>query len=161
MRTASAIAAAAFASLAGCGEEAPPRPPEEKRESRASVPSTVPTTPRAARQAATSAESDDAATVLRRYYAMIEDRHYAEAHALREPGATDAAAFAAHFASFESHRATVGAPSEPAEADGWRYVEVPVQTYGAMKDGSPFGSAGTVTLRRPKSGGPWRIFTNR
>ena len=33
-------------------------------------------------------------------------------------------------------------------AAGSLYVEVPVQTYGKLQDGTPFSSAGTVTMRR-------------
>jgi hypothetical protein len=69
-----------------------------------------------------------------------------------------AADFAAAFERYASHRATVGAPSRPVEAGGWFYVEVPVQTYGTMRDGTPFGSAGIVTLRRRQGGGDWRIY---
>jgi hypothetical protein len=46
-----------------------------------------------------------------------------------------------------------------AEAGEWLYVEVPVQRYGKFRDGKTFANAGTVTLRRRKSGGEWRIFT--
>ena len=104
-------------------------------------------------------EAGDAAEVLRRYYASISERRYSEAHKLRETGGADAAAFAAYFERFGSLRVTVGTPSEPVEAGGWLYVEVPVHTYGTMKDGKPLGSAGTVTLRRREPGGEWRIFT--
>ncbi len=145
--------------LAACTEEAAPTPPERKPESQA------PATPRAAAaspgldQGMSAAETGDAADVLRRYYALIGERRYSQAHKLREPDGADADAFAAHFERFASHGVTVGTPSEPAEAGGWLYVEVPVQTYGTMKDGTPFGSAGTVTLRRREPGGEWRIFT--
>jgi hypothetical protein len=97
--------------------------------------------------------------VLRDYYGLIDERRYAEAYALRGPNEGGVGAFAAHFERFASQKVTVGQPSEPAEAGEWLYVEVPVQTYGSMKDGTPFGSAGTVTLRRRRSGGAWHIFT--
>jgi hypothetical protein len=106
-----------------------------------------------------SADAGDAADVLRRYYALIGQGRYSEAHKLREAGGADAGAFAAYFERFASHGVTVGTPSEPVEAGGWHYVEVPVHSYGMMKDGKVFGSAGTMTLRRRTQGGGWRIFT--
>ena len=100
-----------------------------------------------------------AADVLKRYYALISEQRYEEARALRESGgrAPTAEQFAANFDKYAEHRATVGIPSLVAEADGWLYVEVPVQTYGKLKSGAAFGSAGTVTLRRRKGDGQWRI----
>ena len=97
--------------------------------------------------------------MLRRYYDLLEQRRYADAYALREESNSDISAFRAHFERFATQKVTVGTPSEPVAGDGWLYVEVPVQTYGTMKDGTPFGSAGTVTLRRRQSGGEWRIYT--
>ena len=99
--------------------------------------------------------------MLQTYYALIEAGKFKEAYRLREPekkGASEEA-FAANYARYAEHHATVGAPSRVAEAGEWLYVEVPVQPYGRMKDGSPLASAGTVTLRRRASGGQWRIFT--
>ena len=114
---------------------------------------------------AASSEAQGAAAVLQSYYALIEARRYGEAWELRErgPNAPDAAAFARNFERYREHRATVGAPSEPVAASGFLFVEVPVHTYGVMKDGRGFGSAGTVTLRRSQAGskrGQWRIYTS-
>jgi hypothetical protein len=103
--------------------------------------------------------ASDAATALRLYYDHIEAGRYEAAFELREPGEADAAAFVAHFRRFASQKVSIGLPSIPVEGKGWLYVEVPVQTYGTMTDGTPFGSAGTVTLRRRASGGDWRIYT--
>ena len=145
--------------LAACGDEAAPTPPGPRLERQA------PATPPAAAvspaldQPLAAVEAGDAADVLRRYYALIGERRYSQAHKLREPNGADADAFAAHFERFASHGVTVSMASEPVEAEGWLYVEVPVHTYGTMKDGTPFGSAGTVTLRRRETGGEWRIFT--
>lgn len=104
-------------------------------------------------------ESKGATEVLRRYYALIEKGRYTEAYALREAEKTNAEAFAAHFERFETQKVTVGSSSRPVQAGDWLYVEVPVQTYGTMKDGKPFGSAGTVTLRRRTTDHSWRIYT--
>ncbi len=145
--------------LAACGDEAAPTPTARNPEKQA--PAAPPAAAASADidQSKSAAETGDAANVLRRYYALIGERRYSEAHKLRERNGADADAFAAHFEQFASHGVTVGTASEPVEAGGWLYVEVPVHTYGAMKDGTPFGSAGTVTLRRRKSGREWRIFT--
>ena len=145
--------------LAACGDEAAPTRPEPGPEIRAPATAPAAAASPAPDQGTLLAEKGDAAEVLRRYYALIGERRYSEAHTLREPGGADADAFAAHFERFASHGTTVGIPSEPVEAGGWLYVEVPVQTYGTMNDGTPFGSAGTVTLRRRERGGEWRIFT--
>ena len=145
--------------LAACAEEAAPIPPERKPETQAPATPPAAPAPPARGQSVSAADGGDAAHVLRDYYALIGERRYAQAHKLREPNGADADAFAAHFERFASHGVTVGTPSEPVEADGWLYVEVPVHTYGTMKDGRPFGSAGTVTLRRREPDGEWRIFT--
>lgn len=159
--------------VGGCTDQAAPPPAEPKPEpkserqvpARASAPAAAPTAapapdrPTAPGQPGSTAEADDAADVLRRYYTLIEERRFTEALELREPDGLEADAFAAHFGGYASHGATVGRQTEPVEAGSWLYVEVPVQTYGTMKGGTPFGSVGTVTLRRPKSGGDWRIFT--
>jgi hypothetical protein len=109
-----------------------------------------------------------AATVVETYYALIEAGKYREALALRENAdSMTAAKFAAGFAKYGEYHATVGAPSEIQGAAGSLYVEVPVQLYGRMKDGKPFGSAGTITLRRANdvpgataAQRRWRIYGN-
>ena len=109
---------------------------------------------------AAAARAEQAAQLLKTYYGLIEAGDYAAAYRLREPSANvTPGMFAGNFARYAEHRATIGTPSEPVAAEGWLYVEVPVQTYGQMKNGAPFGSAGTVTLRRREKGGEWRIFT--
>ena len=157
--TAWAAAVGLASMVAACGDEAPPPPAGRKPELQAPARPPAAAAAPAVDQDASAAEAGDAAEVLRRYYASISERRYSEAHKLRETGGADAAAFAAYFERFESHQVTVGAPSEPVEAGGWLYVEVPVHSYGTMKNGKPFGSAGTVTLRRRNGGGKWRIFT--
>lgn len=120
---------------------------------------------RRAARAPTAAELADAqraAAALRLYYARIGRRDYAGALALRElpPGAAAgrfAERFAASFRAYDEYRATVHVPSLPVEADGHVWLEVPVQLYGRMRDGRPFGSVGQVTMRRPARGGDWRL----
>jgi hypothetical protein len=118
------------------------------------------------RASPTSAQG--AATVVETYYALIEARNYRAAWALRwNSDAMTPEQFAAGFTDYADYHATVGAPSEIQGAAGSLYVEVPVQLYGRMKNGKPFGSAGTVTLRRvndvPGSTAEerrWRIYSN-
>ena len=56
--------------------------------------------------------------------------------------------------------AVVGAPSFPAEADGFTSVHSPVINTGRFKGGKPFGSSGNVTVRRPTQGaaGSWKVL---
>ena len=145
--------------LAACSDQAAPVPPEPQLQKQPSAASPPAAAASDTGSGEATAEARDAAEVLRRYYALIGERRYPDAHKLREPGDGDADAFAAYFERFATHGATVGTASAPVEAGGWHYVEVPVHTYGTTKDGVPFGSAGIVTLRRRVPGGEWRIFT--
>ncbi len=107
----------------------------------------------------------DAAAALKRYYARIEAGDYDAAWAMRsgETGSEAKRRFADNFKAYQSYRADVGTPSEPVEAQGWAYVEVPVMIRGTFRGGKTFSSAGSVTVRRatggPQSGGGWRIYT--
>lgn len=138
--------------LASCGSEQPPRESKVIASAPATLAKPAPA-PRAAPPAAvaTSAGAASAAEVLRTYYAAIEAGHYDQAYALRwHGGARDpgVAAFAANFARYADYHATIGAPGEMLAAAGSLYIDVPVQVVGTLKSGAPFGSAGTVTLRR-------------
>ena len=158
------LAAALALALAGCGEAERQAPAGPERTARPPVEVAPQPAPEPAKQAAEPSPQagDGAADVLKRYYALIGERRYEEARALRETGsrAPTGDQFAANFDKYAEHRATIGTPSLVAEAGDWLYVEVPVQTYGKLKTGAAFGSAGTVTLRRRKSGGQWRIHTS-
>ena len=111
------------------------------------------------------ADKGDAAAALRRYYARIAAGDYDSAWAMRsgEAGGEARRRFADNFKAYQSYQADVGTPSEPVEAGGWAYVEVPVMIRGSFRGGKPFTSAGSVTLRRatrgPGAGGGWRIYT--
>jgi hypothetical protein len=148
--------------LASCGEVESNAPPTEEP-----VPvknAQAPAQPRAEASpepASAPAGGQAAAEVVRSYYAFIQAGNYGEARKLRE-NVPDPAAFLANFERYAEHRATVGRPSETVESGDWLYVEVPVQTYGRLKTGGTFSSAGTVTLRRRKTepDGNWRIYTS-
>lgn len=112
--------------------------------------------------------STDAAALLSRYYAALGAGRYEEAWRLRAPRAEGRSAtleeFAASYARYAEYHASIGAPSQPVAARGLLYVEVPVHSYGRMRNGQPFSSAGTVTLRRAADGTAaeqeWRIVTD-
>ncbi|WP_197054235.1 MliC family protein [Sphingomonas sp. 37zxx] len=56
--------------------------------------------------------------------------------------------FTQGFKQYAAYRATIGTPG-PMEADaGGRHVTIPVEISGAMRDGTPFAMAGSVTLHR-------------
>jgi hypothetical protein len=142
----------------------------------------VPPAPPAPRQPPTSRQPGGAALpaslgaqgageVLRSYFALIGAGRYSEAWALRWKGRGDsdesARAFAASFGKYAKYRANVGTPGSVQSISGSSYVDVPVQIYGRMKDGKPFSTAGTVTLRRaddtPGAGAGtrrWRIYAS-
>lgn len=150
--------------LLSCGEVESEAPPT--KEPAPAKPVQAPAQPPAKpvpEPAGAPAAGQGAAEIVRTYYALIEAGDYGEARRLREkPAGTDPAAFAANFERYAEHRATVGTPSEVVEGGDWLYVEVPVQTYGRLRSGNTFGSAGTVSLRRRK-GEPnagWRIYTS-
>lgn len=104
-----------------------------------------------ARYAPDSAQG--AANVVQTYYALIGERKYRQAWVLwGNDGAASgmsAAAFAASFARFTDYRADVGAPGDIDAGAGQRYVSVPVQIHGRLKQGAaPFHISGVVTLHR-------------
>uniref|UniRef100_UPI0035CBD0C7 hypothetical protein n=1 Tax=uncultured Sphingomonas sp. TaxID=158754 RepID=UPI0035CBD0C7 len=93
-----------------------------------------------------------AANVVQTYYALIGERKYAQAFALRDAataGAPTADAFAVSFARYSEYHANVGAPSAIEAGAGQRYVTVPVQIYARLKQGAtPVYEIGSVTLHR-------------
>lgn len=157
--------------LCSCGEAPEPNAPEAAPSKAAATPApkaeAVSVAPDIPEPEPSSSDAQGAADVARRYYALIGSGDLAEAYELRETGENEASAetFIASFAEFAEYRATVGAPSPVVEADGSSFVEVPVQIYGRKQDGTPFASAGTITLRRQDQGSAeerqWRIYTGR
>ena len=150
--------------VAACGREEPPPPAPKERQAVATAP--VPAPPPAPAPVPVIEAREDPAATLRRYYDLIEAGRYAEAWAMRSESKAGSVEFARNFASYERYRVTVGRPSEPVASGGWAYVEVPIQIFGRMKTGEPFGSAGSVSMRRA-SGAPgasarereWHIYT--
>lgn len=93
-----------------------------------------------------------AANVVQTYFALIEAGKYHQAWALWSDGGKasgmTASAFAASFANYSEYHANVGAPGQVDAGAGQRYVTVPVQAYGRLKDGNPFNLRGDITLHR-------------
>ena len=136
---------------AACGgeSEAPEDTQNRVRAARPPMPELEPPMPTEADRA----EAGDAAATLKRYYARIEAGEYDAAWSMRSGDGGDEARrrFADNFRAYETYHADVGAPSEPVEANGWAYVEVPVMIRGAFRGGKGFASSGSVTLRRATS----------
>ncbi|MES2442631.1 MAG: MliC family protein [Pseudomonadota bacterium] len=103
----------------------------------------------------TADSAQGAANVVQTYYALIEQGKVDQAYALWEPGAAGmrAPAFAASFAKYSEVHANIGAPGDIDAGAGQRYVTVPVQVYGRLKDGTPFNMRGSVTLHRTEVDG--------
>ena len=127
------------------------------------------TAPGAAGVAPASAEPgvQDAAAVIRDYYAAIEQHDYAHAWSLWSDGGRSSGQTAQQFADGFANTAHVvvqtGAPGRLDAAAGSRYIEVPVTIDAAQRDGSVRRYAGSYTLRRAVVDGAtaeqraWRI----
>ncbi|EMD84071.1 hypothetical protein [Pacificimonas flava] len=96
--------------------------------------------------------AEDAAQVVQRYGAALEQDDFAAAHALWGDGGKasgmSAAEFADSMAQYEEIYVMTGAPGRPKGAAGSLYVTVPMQMYGRLQSGDTFNRIGPVTLRR-------------
>ncbi|MBV8685069.1 MAG: hypothetical protein JOZ90_14030 [Alphaproteobacteria bacterium] len=150
-----------FLLLAACGDEAPA---PKQRAGPVATRTVGPPAPPAPRPSGSRAEgaAGAAAETLRRYYAAIGAADFGAAWRMRtsNDGLTPER-FAANFKAYESYEASVGEPSLPVRAGDWDFVEVPVMITGRMRGGKPFGTSGSVTLRRAHDGPDrgWRVFT--
>ncbi|MGA9581911.1 MAG: hypothetical protein WBR13_08095 [Allosphingosinicella sp.] len=145
--------------LAGCGGEREASQQAEQREKAGRPP--MPELEPPVETAQDREERGDAAAALKSYYARIEAGDYEAAWAMRSGETRDEARrrFADNFKAYETYHADVGTPSEPVEAQGWAYVEVPVMIRGTFRGGKSFSSAGSVTLRKATGAGDgWRIY---
>ena len=141
--------------LAGCGGDG-----DERGNRARNVQENAAAPPTAAPSAQDLALSVAAADALRLYYERIGRRDWRGAFAMREPApGLTLERFAASFERYEDYRATVGIPSLPARQDGAVWVQIPVQLYGRMRSGRPFGSAGAITLKREAGAEAWRIVS--
>ncbi|MFA6112862.1 MAG: MliC family protein [Sphingomonas sp.] len=94
-----------------------------------------------------------AANVVQIYYALLGEGKYRQAWALWDDGGKasgmSADAFVASFAKYSEYHANIGAPGEIDAGAGQRYVTVPVQVYGRLKQSAtPVYMLGSVTLHR-------------
>jgi hypothetical protein len=94
-----------------------------------------------------------AAQVVQSYYALLESGRYRQAWNLWDNGGRASGmtpqAFAASFNRYSEYHANIGAPGRIDAGAGQRYVTVPVQVYGRLKDRNrPFNMRGSVTLHR-------------
>jgi len=147
--------------LFACDKPAP-EPRHEQHSGPVATRPARPSTPAAAGTAEGDRDSADAASVLARYYGLIEQGDYAGAWSMRSGAAgLDRERFAANFKSYETYKADVGAPSLPVRAGGFDFVEVPVMITGRLRGGRAFSNGGSVTLRRARDGPDrgWRIYT--
>ncbi|WP_233503333.1 MliC family protein [Sphingomonas psychrotolerans] len=99
----------------------------------------------------TEDSAQGAANVVQTYYALLGEGKYGQAYRLWEPGGAgmDARAFAASFGRYSEYHANIGAPGRIDAGAGQRYVTVPVQVYGRLKQGArEFNMRGSVTLHR-------------
>jgi hypothetical protein len=115
--------------------------------------------------AAAEPTAEDAAALVRNYYAAIEARDYDRAYLLWADGANRQTPeqFAAGFATTAHVAATIDTPGRMEAAAGSRYIEVPVAIESAQQDGSVRRYVGAYTLRRAMVDGAtpeqrqWRI----
>jgi hypothetical protein len=150
--------------VAACGGEQPAPPPAPETRAGHRIPEKPAANPDATPDE-DNESGDDAADVLKRYYARIEGGDYDSAWAMRVDDPAGRERFVANFKAYERYRAAVGTPSTPVEQRGWSYVEVPVMITGRYKGGAPFATSGSVSMRRAVSAeaGPrerrWHIVT--
>jgi hypothetical protein len=148
--------------LAGCGGEREPVPQEQAKQAR---PKLAPGPVAQAPSREEIAGAKDAASMLRLYYARIEQGDYAGAVRLRSDKRTDPQRLADSFKAYETYHAQVGVPGRPVRGGDWLYVRVQIMITGGYKGGEGFSSAGTVTMRRSvaDSAAPadreWRVYT--
>ena len=150
--------------LAGCGRDSPDAGSPDRSEPAVAAAPTEATPPAAAGSAGRE-EGRGAIVVLRRYYDHIEAGRYRDAWAMRSASDEGLERFTQNFAAYDRYQVTLGNPTEPVQAEGWRYVEVPIQILGTLKGGKGFGSVGSVTMRRATTAKAepaqreWHIYT--
>ena len=132
---------------------------------------TAPVDPDAPPVDAASAEPtpQDAVAVIRDYYAAINRRDFAQAHALWSDGGRASnqtlEQFTAGFADTTGVSIEIMAPGRVDPAAGSRYIEVPVALTATHADGRQLRFVGAYTLRRSVVDGAtpdqraWRIGT--
>jgi hypothetical protein len=96
----------------------------------------------------TPGSAQGAANVVQIYFALLEAGKHAEAFELRQRGSVDARTFTSGFEKYREYHARIGAPGRIESAAESLFVELPVQIYGRLADGTEFNKAGQVRLKR-------------
>lgn len=143
----------ASADAAGNAAIPPTAPLPPATESPAPVPASPPADRTPVSEAPfTATSAQGAANVVQTYFALIEERKYADAARLwNDRGSADgmsAGEFAASFAQYRDYHAEVFAPGDTEGAAGSIYVDVPARIYGVRTSGAKFERRVTVSLRR-------------
>lgn len=104
--------------------------------------------------------AEAAVAVLRDYYAAINARDFARAHALWRQNPQAVAQFADGFAGTAGVSVEIGAPGPVDAGAGQRFIEIPVKLDATQQDGRVDRYAGRYVLHRSvvEGGNPdWRI----
>lgn len=153
-------------------KEEPPTPTVPAADSVPAAPAGSPPTSEngTGEAAATDGEGAEAAAqVLRAYHRLIAQGRFDDAWALwdraGQASGLSRKAFADSFAKYRTYTASVGQPGRIEAGAGQRYVTVPVNVKGTLRDGDPFELAGSMVLHRagPIDGATaeqrsWRIY---
>lgn len=103
-------------------------------------------------EAAFTADSPQgAANIVQTYFALVEEKKYPDALALRADPQADLMSpdqFAQKLGAYREYHAQVGGPGGIQGAAGSSYVEVPVQVYGRDANGEEFHRRGSLVLKR-------------
>ncbi len=110
--------------------------------------------------AQTEPDAEAAVAVLRNYYAALNVRDFARAHALWRQNPQTVAQFADGFAGTAGVSVEIGAPGPIDAGAGQRFIEIPVRLDATQQDGRVDRYAGRYVLHRSvvEGGNPdWRI----
>lgn len=95
----------------------------------------------------TPGSAEAAGQTVQHYVALLEQRRFDEAAALWEGKLPD---LTARYADYVRIGANVGKPGRVDAGAGQLHVEVPIQLYGRLDDGTVVNGAGKVSLHRVK-----------
>ena len=106
--------------------------------------------------AAPATSNGAARLVVQRYYSALNRGDYKTAYALwDQDGASSGQSYAAFrqgFAQTKSTRVVTGAPNNPDAGMSQRWIDVPVDVYATLKNGTRQHFRGTYTLHRVVAG---------
>jgi len=106
--------------------------------------------------AAPDTSNGAARLVVQRYYAALNRGDYKTAYALWDQNGASSgqsyAAFSKGFAQTKSTRVVTGAPNNPDAGMSQRWIDVPVDVYATLKNGTKQHFRGKYTLHRVVAG---------